>query len=139
MALTLNGSANTIAGLAVGGLPDGCVDKDTIADEYSSGGVTIGGLRIMHGSFTLADSTSSTSDSFGVSCQKYIIHTASNVLSGFNSAPFVTCAIDVDHHDTNPVFVRLITTTGFTCAFACSRDSGLTSKTVRWLAVGDAS
>ena len=31
MALTLNGSANTIAGLAVGGLPDGIVDTDMIA------------------------------------------------------------------------------------------------------------
>ena len=33
MALTLNGSANTIAGLAVGGLPDGIVDTDMIAAE----------------------------------------------------------------------------------------------------------
>ena len=31
MALTLNGSNNTIAGVAVGGLPDGIVDADTIA------------------------------------------------------------------------------------------------------------
>ena len=31
MALTLNGSNNTIAGLAVGGLPDGSVDTDMIA------------------------------------------------------------------------------------------------------------
>tara|TARA_B100002019_G_scaffold927_1_gene744 strand:+ start:146 stop:712 length:567 start_codon:yes stop_codon:yes gene_type:complete len=31
MALTLNGSTNTIGGLAVGGLPDGTVDADTLA------------------------------------------------------------------------------------------------------------
>ena len=31
MALVLNGSANTIGGLAVGGLPDGSVDSDTLA------------------------------------------------------------------------------------------------------------
>ena len=31
MALTLDGSNNTIAGLAVGGLPDGVVDTDTLA------------------------------------------------------------------------------------------------------------
>ena len=31
MALTLNGSTNTIGGLAVGGLPDGTVDSDTLA------------------------------------------------------------------------------------------------------------
>jgi len=33
MALTLNGSNNTIAGLAVGGLPDGIVDTDMIAAD----------------------------------------------------------------------------------------------------------
>jgi len=32
MALVLNGSANTITGLAVGGLPNGVVDADTLAD-----------------------------------------------------------------------------------------------------------
>ena len=32
MALTLNGSANTISGLSVGGLPNGTVDNDTIAN-----------------------------------------------------------------------------------------------------------
>tara|TARA_R100000808_G_scaffold24507_1_gene56620 strand:- start:1371 stop:1961 length:591 start_codon:yes stop_codon:yes gene_type:complete len=32
MALTLNGSNNTIAGVAVGGLPDGIVDNDMIAN-----------------------------------------------------------------------------------------------------------
>ena len=31
MALTLNGSSNTIAGVAVGGLPDGIVDTDMLA------------------------------------------------------------------------------------------------------------
>ena len=31
MAITIDGSANTIAGLAVGGLPDGSVDADTLA------------------------------------------------------------------------------------------------------------
>ena len=31
MAITINGSANTIAGLAVGGLPNGTVDEDTLA------------------------------------------------------------------------------------------------------------
>jgi hypothetical protein len=33
MALTLNGSANTIAGVAVGGLPDGIVDAGTLASN----------------------------------------------------------------------------------------------------------
>jgi hypothetical protein len=33
MAITINGSANTISGLAVGGLPDGSVDADTLASN----------------------------------------------------------------------------------------------------------
>jgi len=33
MAITINGSANTISGLAVGGLPDGTVDADTLASS----------------------------------------------------------------------------------------------------------
>ena len=32
MAITINGTANTIAGLAVGGLPDGTVDNDSLAN-----------------------------------------------------------------------------------------------------------
>ena len=35
MALILNGSTNTIAGLAVGGLPDGTVDTDTLASSVN--------------------------------------------------------------------------------------------------------
>ena len=33
MAITIDGSANTIAGLAVGGLPNGVVDTDMLADN----------------------------------------------------------------------------------------------------------
>ncbi len=32
MAITINGTANTVAGLAVGGLPDGVVDNDSLAN-----------------------------------------------------------------------------------------------------------
>ena len=33
MAITINGSANTVAGLAVGGLPDGSTDADALASN----------------------------------------------------------------------------------------------------------
>jgi len=36
MALTFNGSSNTIGGLAVGGLPDGTVDADTLAAKAAT-------------------------------------------------------------------------------------------------------
>jgi hypothetical protein len=138
MAITINGSG-TVTGISVGGLPDGIVDTDMMADTYSGGAITIGGLRIMHGSFTLTNDASSTSDSFGVSCQKYINHTASNVLSGYNAAPFVTAALDTDHHEAKVAYVRDVSTTGFIVCVSCSRDSGIESKTLRWLAIGDAS
>ena len=35
MTITINGSANTVAGLAVGGLPDGTVDTDTLASSVN--------------------------------------------------------------------------------------------------------
>ena len=38
MALVLNGSNNTISGLAVGGLPNGTVDSDTLADGAVAAG-----------------------------------------------------------------------------------------------------
>ena len=37
MPITLNGSTNVITGLAVGGLPDGCVDTDTLATSVTRG------------------------------------------------------------------------------------------------------
>ena len=37
MALILNGSNNTVGGLAVGGLPDGTVDNDTLAAGAGKG------------------------------------------------------------------------------------------------------
>ena len=44
MALVLNGSNNTIAGLAVGGLPDGTVDADTLAANAVTNGKLASGV-----------------------------------------------------------------------------------------------
>ena len=47
MAITINGSANTIAGLAVGGLPDGTVDGDTLAaNAVTSAKITDGTIAV---------------------------------------------------------------------------------------------
>ena len=148
MAITINGNG-TLTGVSVGGLPDGIVDTDMLAanavtdakraDEYSSSSINIGGIRIMQGTYTTASSTSSSNSSMGVSCQKYVNSVHNNILSGFASTPIVTCELDTDHHDASVQFVRDVTTTDFTCLVACSRDSGITSKTVRWIAIGEAS
>tara|TARA_R100000458_G_C8122722_1_gene140935 strand:+ start:43 stop:630 length:588 start_codon:yes stop_codon:yes gene_type:complete len=45
MALVLNGSANTVGGLAVGGLPDGTVDTDTLAaNAVTAAKTTVAGI-----------------------------------------------------------------------------------------------
>ena len=59
MAITIDGSANTVAGLAVGGLPDGTVDADTLAsnsvtnvkvadDAIDSAELADGGIDAVH-------------------------------------------------------------------------------------------
>ena len=68
MAITINGSTNTIAGLAVGGLPDGTVDADTLASGAAvpaDGSITAAKLasnavttvKILDGAVTSAKTT----------------------------------------------------------------------------------
>jgi len=57
MALVFNGSANTIAGLAVGGLPDGSVDSDTLASSVTTGKI----LQVASGTTSTEVEVSSTS------------------------------------------------------------------------------
>ena len=53
MAITINGSSNTIGGLAVGGLPDGVVDNGTMADNaINSAEIAAGAVDIAHLSST---------------------------------------------------------------------------------------
>ena len=67
MALVLNGSSNTIGGVAVGGLPDGIVDTDMLAANAVSSGKLASGvggkfLQIVGAVYTSgASSTTSTS------------------------------------------------------------------------------
>ena len=53
MAITIDGSANTIAGLAVGGLPDGVIDNGTLADNaIDSSELVAGAVDLAHLSST---------------------------------------------------------------------------------------
>jgi len=63
MALVLNGSANTIGGLAVGGLPDGIVDTDMIAAGAVTGAKKGAGsiLQVLQATETDVHSSNSTS------------------------------------------------------------------------------
>ena len=54
MAITINGSANTITGLAVGGLLDGTVDGDTLAaNAVTSAKITDGTIAVSYTHLTL--------------------------------------------------------------------------------------
>ena len=56
MAITINGTANTVAGLAVGGLPDGTVDNDTLAtDAGKPADNSITGAKLAMGSDAQGD------------------------------------------------------------------------------------
>ena len=63
MAIAINGSG-TLTGISVGGLPDGCVDTDTLATSVTRGKI----LQVVHGfSTTIFSTTSSTLADIGVS------------------------------------------------------------------------
>ena len=95
MALTLNGSTNTIGGLAVGGLPDGTVDADTLAagaggkfasyaiiadqksDGTNGGTFTTGAYRTRDLNTEVADAdgiVSISSNQFTLQAGTYLIH-----------------------------------------------------------------
>ena len=71
MTITLNGSTNTIAGLAVGGLPDGIVDTDTLAA----------------GAATKAKRTFSAGEIIQTQSFVYTAVTESYNVRGFNATP----------------------------------------------------
>ena len=85
MAITINGTANTVAGLAVGGLPDGTVDADTLA----SGAVTRASMPtgsilqvVANTSETQISNTSQSNDL--IACSITPTATSSSVLVTFN-------------------------------------------------------
>jgi len=149
MAITINGNG-TVTGISVGGLPDGIVDNGTLADDavneakisdfYSTNGNTIGGIRILIGSFT---SPSSVSDAGSADAypgaRYYFSHTQS--ISGFASAPQVNFTIGSGYHD---AFVGAMHETTHTSSqwrqyFSSGRAGGITSVPIYWVAIGDAS
>lgn len=148
MAIQINGNG-TITGISVGGLPNGIVDTDMLAADavndskiaslFSSNAINIGGLRIQTGSFSTGTSTDSSSNTLGYSCVKYKDHVQSNVLSGFASAPTVTAELESDYHEAKVCTVRDVTTTGFKVMLTAARDGGIQNRTVRWIAIGEAS
>ena len=61
MAITVNGTANTIAGLAVGGLPDGTVDTDMLATNAITSSLMPAGAILQVAQAVKSDATSTNS------------------------------------------------------------------------------
>ena len=51
MPIVFDGSAGTVTGIATGGLPDGCVDSDTLASGLASQGITMADTWAVSSSF----------------------------------------------------------------------------------------
>ena len=82
MAITINGSSNTITGLAVGGLPDGIVDTDMIAANAVTAVKRCAGavLQVVYGTYaTQVISTSGTYVDTGLSKSITPLQTGSNI------------------------------------------------------------
>ena len=51
MPIVFDGSAGTVTGITTGGLPDGCVDSDTLASGLASQGITMADTWAVSSSF----------------------------------------------------------------------------------------
>jgi len=95
MALTFNGSSNTIGGLAVGGLPDGTVDADTLAAKAATA-AKLGNGSVLQTVYiqktdTFSSSSSSWVDVTGLTADITMTNSSNKVLvichvSGLNDA-----------------------------------------------------
>lgn len=74
MPIVINGSAGTVTGVATGGLPDGCVDTDTLATSVTRGNI----LQVVQHSFSDETSSTSTSDVAIVGSAKALTLTSSS-------------------------------------------------------------
>ena len=150
-----------ITGLAVGGLPDGSVDADTlasnsvtsaklandsvgadqIADFFSaSNGITLGGLRIQTGSFNLPSSVSDAGSNTAYPGARY--YTSVTVgISGFAAVPSLNCSIASGYHEafSGAVHESQHTASQFRQYFSSHRAAGIQSEEVYWVAIGEAS
>ena len=160
MPITINGDG-TITGLAVGGLPDGSVDTDSLASNavtnakmanssvnsnqivngavgaaeisnlFSGGAINIGGLRIVTGSQTL-DGTASLSNGW--------YYNSFNIsYSGFASVPNIAVSPTMGYHDAFTAGYEAVTTTSARIFMTCLREAGVESRTFTWIAIGQAS
>ena len=168
MPITINGDG-TITGLAVGGLPDGSVDADTLASSsvtnakmannsvnsnqivngavgaaeianlFSSGGITIGGLIIVTGSFTSPSSVADAGSDTQYPGARYYF-AATLTISGFAAIPAFSASIRSGYHEAYFAAVHETTsTTSMKPFFSAHRNNAIANQPIYWAAVGQAS
>ena len=148
MPISISGNG-TITGVSVGGLPDGIVDTDMIAtnavngakiaDIFSSGGITIGGLRIMTGSFTSPSSVSDVGSDTSYPGARYYF-TTTLTISGFAAIPAFSSSLASGYHESYQASVHeSSSTTAIKPYFSSHRAGGIQSQPIYWAVIGEAS
>ena len=148
MPISISGDG-TITGVSVGGLPDGIVDTDMIAtnavngakiaDIFSSGGITIGGLRIMTGSFTSPSSVADAGSNDAYPGARYYF-SATLTISGFATVPAVATSLASGYHEAYQASAHETSSaTAVKPFFSAHRAGGLQSQPIYWAAIGQAS
>ena len=148
MPITISGDG-TITGVSVGGLPDGIVDTDMIAtnavngakiaDIFSSGGITIGGLRIMSGNFTSPSSVADAGSDSAYPGARYYF-TTTLTISGFASVPAVATTLASGYHEAYQASAHeSSSSTAVKPFFSAHRAGGIQSQPIYWAAIGQAS
>ena len=148
MPISISGDG-TITGVSVGGLPDGIVDTDMIAtnavngakiaDIFSSGGITIGGLRIMSGNFTSPSSVADAGSDSAYPGARYYF-TTTLTISGFASVPAVATTLASGYHEAYQASAHeSSSSTAVKPFFSAHRAGGIQSQPIYWAAIGQAS
>ena len=148
MPISISGDG-TITGISVGGLPDGIVDTDMIAtnavngakiaDIFSSGGITIGGLRIMSGNFTSPSSVADAGSDSAYPGARYYF-TTTLTISGFASVPAVATTLASGYHEAYQASAHeSSSSTAVKPFFSAHRAGGIQSQPIYWAAIGQAS
>ena len=168
MPVTINGDGS-ITGLAVGGLPNGSVDADTLASSsvtnakmannsvnsnqivngavgaaeianlFSSGGITIGGLRIVTGSFTSPSSVADAGSDTQYPGARYYF-AATLTISGFAAIPAFSASLASGYHEAYFAACHETTSTTSMKPFFCAhRSGGIANQPIYWAVVGQAS
>ena len=148
MPISISGDG-TITGVSVGGLPDGIVDTDMIAtnavngakiaDIFSSGGITIGGLRVMSGTFTSPSSVADAGSNDAYPGARYYF-SATLTISGFATVPAVATSLASGYHEAYQASAHETSSaTAVKPFFSAHRAGGLQSQPIYWAAIGQAS